>query len=184
MLSIHSPYDNIHRSFISSLLIRKAYLYTIRGHCGIVTSSVPIVHTHAKWCKVDISWSGEYRNNKQWVWGAGYRSSRGERCVYMRDAVDGVCMHKLLSSASQSLYSLSSKRSYRQTSWSVEAARFDATKRVSICNLTGISAAPLSMCLSNFRAIEKSKPDSRGLQTSRDVEVRRPPAYWIYTQGM
>ena len=45
--------------------------------------------------------------------------------------------------------------SYRQISWSLEAARLDDIMIVSLWNLTGISTAiaMLSRCLSNFRAI-------------------------------
>ena len=55
----------------------------------------------------------------------------------------------------QSLYSLSGKTSYRQISWSLEATRLSVIMIVSHWNLTGISAALLPRCLSNFRAIEK-----------------------------
>ena len=53
------------------------------------------------------------------------------------------------------LYSLSGKTSYRQISWSLEAARLCVIMIVSHWNLTGISAALLPSCLSNCRAIEK-----------------------------
>ena len=53
------------------------------------------------------------------------------------------------------LYSLSGKTSYHQTSWCLEAARLDVIMIVSLCNLTGISAALLPRCLSNFWAIGK-----------------------------
>ena len=55
----------------------------------------------------------------------------------------------------QGLYSLSDKTSYRQISWNLEAARLSVIMIVSLWNLTGISAALLPRCLSNFRAIEK-----------------------------
>ena len=54
----------------------------------------------------------------------------------------------------QGLYSLSGKTSYRQISWSLEAARLGVIMIVSLWNLAGISAA-LPRCLSNFRAIWK-----------------------------
>ena len=53
------------------------------------------------------------------------------------------------------LYSLSGKTSYRQTSWSLEAARLDVIMVPPLWNLTDISAALLPRCLSNFRAIGK-----------------------------
>ena len=91
------------------------------------------------------------------------------------------------------LYSLSGKTSYRQISWSLEAARLSVIVIVSHWNLTGISAALLPRCLSNFRAeiwlasrqrccrgacqiseqLKKSKPESRDFETSRDLAVRR-----------
>ena len=48
------------------------------------------------------------------------------------------------------LYSLS-----RQISRSLEAARLDVIMTVSLWKFTGISAAMLPKCLSNFKAIEK-----------------------------
>ena len=53
------------------------------------------------------------------------------------------------------LYSLSCKTSYRQISWSLEAARLDVAMVVSLWNLTGTSAAALPRYLPNFRAIGK-----------------------------
>ena len=58
---------------------------------------------------------------------------------------------------------LSSKRPYRQISWRPKAARLDVLMIISLRNLTGISAALLPRCLSNFRVI----PD-----TPRDLAVR------------
>ena len=51
------------------------------------------------------------------------------------------------------LYSLSGKTSYLHTSWGFEAARLNVIIVVSFWNLTGISAALLSRCLSNLRSI-------------------------------
>ena len=53
------------------------------------------------------------------------------------------------------LYSLSCKTSHRQISWSIEAARLGIIIIVAFWNLTGISVALLSRCLSNFKAIGK-----------------------------
>ena len=53
----------------------------------------------------------------------------------------------------QGLYSLGGKTSYRQMSWSLEAARLDVIVIVSFWKLTGISAAVLTTCMSNCRAI-------------------------------
>ena len=60
-----------------------------------------------------------------------------------------------LSKNLQGLYSLSGKTPYRQISWSLEAARLCVIIIVSLWNLTGISAALLPKCLSNFRVIGK-----------------------------
>ena len=54
---------------------------------------------------------------------------------------------------SQGLYSLNVETSYRKISWSLEAARFGFGLFQLLWNLTGISAAALPRCLSNFRAI-------------------------------
>ena len=51
------------------------------------------------------------------------------------------------------LYSLSGKTSYRQISWSLEAARLDVAMVISLWNLTATSAAVLPRYLPNFRAI-------------------------------
>ena len=53
----------------------------------------------------------------------------------------------------QSLHSLSGRTSYRKISWSLEAASFGFNFFQSLWNLTSTSAASLSICLSNFRAI-------------------------------
>ena len=53
------------------------------------------------------------------------------------------------------LYSLSGKTYHRQISWSLEAVRMDVIMVVSLWNVTGISAALLPRCLSNFRSIGK-----------------------------
>ena len=55
----------------------------------------------------------------------------------------------------QCLYSLCGKTSYRQYLWNLEAARLDVIMIVSLWDLTGISAALLLRCLSNFRMIGK-----------------------------
>ena len=57
--------------------------------------------------------------------------------------------------ATQGLYSLSGKTSYRQILWSLEAVRLDVAMVVSLWNLTGTSAAALPRYLPNFRAIAK-----------------------------
>ena len=53
------------------------------------------------------------------------------------------------------LYSLSGRTSYCKISWNLEAARLGVEMTVSFSNLTDISAALLSMCLSNFGAVGK-----------------------------
>ena len=53
------------------------------------------------------------------------------------------------------LYSLSGKMSYRQISWSLEAARLGVIIIASLWSLTGTWPALLSRGLSNFRAIGK-----------------------------
>ena len=53
------------------------------------------------------------------------------------------------------LYRLSGQTSFRQISWCLEAARLDIIMIILLWNLTGISAALLSMCLLDFRVIGK-----------------------------
>ena len=67
--------------------------------------------------------------------------------------------------------SISDKTSYRMISWILEAARKVVQIIASLWNLTVTSAALLSMCLSNFKAIS-SKYKSRGFETSRDLTIR------------
>ena len=77
------------------------------------------------------------------------------------------------------LYSLSSKTSYLQISWRLEAVRLNVIMIVSPWTLTGIFAAEVP----NFRAIEKvSDLGSRCFDTSRDLAVSRPSATWIEAQ--
>ena len=73
-------------------------------------------------------------------------------------------------------YSLSGRTSHHRISWSLEAARSNVIMITSLWNLTVISAALLPRCLLNFRAIGKVKTQSHGLETSRDLTIRRPSA--------
>ena len=63
--------------------------------------------------------------------------------------------HKILMYQNYVSSSRCTRTSYRQISWSLEAARSDVIMIVSLWHLTGISAALLSMCQSNLRAIGK-----------------------------
>ena len=58
-----------------------------------------------------------------------------------------------LSDTCQGLYSLSDKTSYCKISWSLEVSRFVFILFQSLWNLTGPSAAALSSCQSNSRAV-------------------------------
>ena len=90
--------------------------------------------------------------SSQYLWHAGklYECCYRKNCDGQRNT--HVAIAKI---ATRGLYSLSGKTSYRQISWSLEAARLDAIMIVSLWNLTGISAALPPRCLSNFRAIGK-----------------------------
>ena len=91
----------------------------------------------------------------------------------------------------QSLYSLSSKTSYHQISWSLEAARLGVIMIVSLWNLTGISAALLPRCLINFRAIGKVQTRTSRLRdftrscgkTSYRLRPRGPKSRWCRQRG-
>ena len=61
----------------------------------------------------------------------------------------------ILRPSDQGLYSLSGKTSYRQISWSLEAARMYVAMVVSLWNLTGTSVSVLPRYVPNFRAIGK-----------------------------
>ena len=62
----------------------------------------------------------------------------------------------------QSLYLLSGKTSYRQISWSLQAANSDVIMIVSLWNLTCVWVVLLPSCLSNLREIG-------GFEYSRDL---------------
>ena len=69
------------------------------------------------------------------------------------------------------LYSLSGKTSYRQSSWNLAAARLEVRIMIeSLWRLTGNLACQIS------ERLEKSKPESRGFETLRDLAVQRPSA--------
>ena len=68
------------------------------------------------------------------------------------------------------LYLLSGRTSYREISWSFEVVRLDIPMIISFWDLTGILAAPLPSCLSNFIAIGKVEtriPHLRDFMRSR-----------------
>ena len=71
------------------------------------------------------------------------------------------------------LYSLNGKTSYRQISWSLEAARLDVARSYR----SEIWQAPRQQCCRGTcqisERLEKFKPESRGFETSRDLAVRR-----------
>ena len=73
--------------------------------------------------------------------------------------------------------------SYRQISLSIEAARLDVILFVSFLNSTGISAELLPSCLSNFRAIERYRPESRSFESLWDLGVRYLTSWWIQAMG-
>ena len=79
----------------------------------------------------------------------------------------------------QGLYSLSGKTSYRQISWSLEAARLGVIMNVSLWNLTAVEV-PIKI----ETDWKKIKPESRAFYTSRDLAVRRPSAYWTEAQDI
>ena len=68
-----------------------------------------------------------------------------------------------------SLYSLSGKTSYHQTSWSLEGARLDVIMIVSFWKLTGISKHGFRCACQISGRLKKSKPESRSFETSRDL---------------
>ena len=73
------------------------------------------------------------------------------------------------------LYSLSGKTAYHRISWSLEATRLGVIMIVPFWNLTSNSATLLPRRLSSFRAMEKSKLESRGFEPSWDLLVRHKP---------
>ena len=91
-------------------------------------------------------------------------------CIFRNTPKSNDIFKQSWSKSNQGIYSLSDKTSYRQISWSLEAARLDVAMVVSLWNLAGTSAA---------ERLEKFKPESRSFETSRDLAVRRLTAQWI-----
>ena len=86
-------------------------------------------------------------------WWCHHRCYRGLYCHY-----SSTMLWFLVNSCDlliQGVYSLSGRTYCRQISWSLEATRVDVIIIVPLWNLTGISAALLPMCLSNFKTIGK-----------------------------
>ena len=73
--------------------------------------------------------------------------------IVNRDTV--ILLHWTTLHSSSPRFTKCTETSYRQILWRLEAARLDVMMIVSLWNLTGISAALLPICLSNFRAIGK-----------------------------
>ena len=65
----------------------------------------------------------------------------------------GAYLHKSSSMHPEPIFT--NRTSYRKFSWRLEATRLDVLMIVSLRDLTGISAALLPRCLSNFRGIGK-----------------------------
>ena len=76
------------------------------------------------------------------------------------------------------IYSLTSKGGYRQISRSLETAILSDILIALLCNLTGIAAAEVPVKLQSD-CKRKSKVESRGFETSRDLAIRRSSARWI-----
>ena len=92
---------------------------------------------------LQISWQYCVTKHIKWLYGLA------------KSTINTIKASRLLRTCLLGLYSLSGKTSYRQISWSLEAAILGVIKIVSLWNLTGISAALLPRCLLNFRAIGK-----------------------------
>ena len=69
------------------------------------------------------------------------------------------------------LYSLSGRTSYRNISWSLEAAKLDVIMIESLWNLTSQQCCCWGACQISER-LEKSKPESRGFETSGKTPAR------------
>ena len=96
-----------------------------------------------------------------------YRDRRSSGVIQNNcPAVSHLCWSHSASAISRA--SLSGRASYRTISSSLEAARLDLIMMVSLWNFTGSSAVLLPMVLSNC-TVEKSKPEFRGLETSRNL---------------
>ena len=78
------------------------------------------------------------------------------------------------------LSSLSGKTSYRQISWGKSRSREIGCYNDRIV-LTFDSY--LGSACQILERLEKFKPKSRGLETSRDPAVRRPSVYWVEAQS-
>ena len=84
------------------------------------------------------------------------------------------CRHLILG-----LYSLNSKTSYHQISSSLDDARLDVWTALKFYTHFGSAGAEVSVNISE--RLEKSKPESRGFEISRDLAVRRLSLIMVYT---
>ena len=120
--------------------------------CHLRTRARPSV-----WCNLNLDSSVNTQCRKwqmsQIRWRIGHWWRR-RRCTKVRLGHHaGLWECYPAASRCQGLYSLSGKTSYRQISWSLEAARLGVIIIAPLWNLTGASAAALPKGLSNFRAI-------------------------------
>ena len=128
------------------------YWYRMKSNTIVQVSIYDIL---VQWilCQMHL-WAHKYRVNRSlnlvvWFWRHwNFVTSPKSRLMPRLGSVD--LRH-------QGLYSPSDETSYRQISWSFEAARLGVIMIASLWNLTGISTALLS------------KPGSRGFETSRDL---------------
>ena len=94
-------------------------------------------------------------------------------CLCMKIQYAPYNMHMVWVWLYSDLYSLSRMTSCRQMSWSLEAAWLGVIMIVTLCNLAG------NCCRGAYQIserLEKSRPESRGFEISRNLAVRRPSA--------
>ena len=106
---------------------------------------------------------------KNWVTFADLASAKSYRLIFSRYLIKIKSWNYYL----QGLYSLSGRASYPKISWSLVAARLGFKLFQSLWNLTG---------LSNFTTGDHYNIQSRGLETSRNLAVKRFTAWWIDDQ--
>ena len=130
-------------------------IFRVTGHlCWEFTGDRWIPHTKASdaelWCFLWAAREVSRLSKQSWDWWFETLSRPSWRHCNVFDGIYFVTTDAFLTGWHQGLYSLSGKMSYRQISWSLETTRLYVIMVVPLWNLTGISAAALPRCLSNF----------------------------------
>ena len=130
-----------------------------RSPCTVLTAGKLLAVRAVQWnCQWPLAMGGNSHQSREPTIYCDWGNSNQYRTNHKR-AMPAYVSHSRVHTPQphchRGLYSLSGKTSYRQISWSLEAARLGVIIIAPLWNLTGTSAALLPRGLSNFRAIGK-----------------------------